>query len=882
VARAGDTKLTKKILQPKAFPSVFPGLPTYYEKTVPQSRSEATGFLARRSKQVEEMEKASEAFLAAGKVSTLQDLCYKLDRGCIPSDFYLIDRESDLLFIYVPREGKSGPKTLASLCVTENLDFEMWCQEVHLPLRQVAHITKSEKVSSADEILNLLSFLKSLSSIDVPWKDQIMQCAETLEALLPTLDGALQGQIAFFAEQLMLVLKEPKQRRYSSFLLATAAMWLNASTVLYKQLLRDNLFIVPCISHLKRLMSAMTLETGLTNSTIAYLKTRIKSLESREKNVAIIMDKIYSAKRAEFSGGTFYGVELGEPTKTMLCVMIKSVAGKSKDMVAMMPLVKIDSKILDCLVKQVLVAVQSVGFKVVALLTDAHSSNRKLYADELCNGKLQFSIPNPANESSRIFLLFDPVHIYKNFFNNLLNRGAFVCPTFQDNACSPRFEHVKQLYQKELGKPVKIAHKLTEKVLAPKPIERCNVMLSERFFHESTINGLHHYSAEHPEWKETAEFLQIIRTWWNIVNVRSISIGYRKREPMKKPIREANCPQIEFLQEFVVWLSDWYNKAVNKKKDTLSRETYLAAHQTSGALPELVKCLLQEEDISFILLGQISSDSIERRFGQYRQMAGGNFFISVRQILESEKAIRIKCLVKFSQVTLSEIKDIFQSDNEEKMRNVEENAALLMDTVLSSTMPECTLQGDEAVIYYIAGYISRSRLKRTPCQGCQALLTKSTETETLAVNFVQEQETTQEQLQLKESFQNAINRGGLLKPSDLVYVSCMSAFSLHQEVFGKEDVKKQFMGFQNAREVFAQVALCKMQNYPDTEEVIMQKCSEGHCFELRFQNIVRQFFNCMSKNVVSEINDVIHENRKRMPKESGKNEQKVKKLRSEK
>jgi hypothetical protein len=522
----------------------------------------------------------------------------------------------------------------------------------------VSHITKSEIICSADDVLNLLAFLKNLSAVDVSWEDQIKQCTDILDGLLPALEGTLQGQISFFLEQLQLAIKQPRQRRYSSFLLATTAMWLNSSTVMFKQLLRDGLLILPSISHLKKLMSAMSLETGLTNSTLAYLEARIKSLLPRERKIAIIMDEVYSAKRAEFSGGTFYGVEHGEPTKTMLCVMIKSVAGTFKDMVAMMPLVKIDSKILDGLVRKVIHAVQSVGFTVVTILTDAHSSNRKLYADELCKGTMDCSILNPADDRLQIFLLFDPVHIFKNFFNNLLNRHIFICPEFQEKACSATFEHVKQLYQKELGKPIKIAHKLSDKVLSPKPIERCNVMLAECFFHESTINGLSHYSPDHPEWAETAEFLRIIRTWWNIVNVRSLSIGARKREPMKMPIRESDCAQLDFLRKFTSWLEEWYNSALSagKKKNTLSRETFLAARQTTGALPELAAYLLNDADISFILLGQITSDSIERRFGQYRQMAGGNFFISVRQILEAEKAIRIKCLVKFSHITLQKVK----------------------------------------------------------------------------------------------------------------------------------------------------------------------------------------------------------------------------------
>jgi hypothetical protein len=61
----------------------------------------------------------------------------------------------------------------------------------------------------------------------------------------------------------------------------------------------------------------------------------------------------------------------------------------------------------------------------------------------------------------------------------------------------------------------------------------------------------------------------------------------------------------------------------------------------------------------------------------------------------------------------------------------------------------------------------------------------------------------------------------------------------------------------------------KAQNHSDTEDT--DHSAEGHVFESHFQSIVKQLFNVMSNNVVSEINYVIHENQKRAPKESGKN-----------
>ena len=49
--------------------------------------------------------------------------------------------------------------------------------------------------------------------------------------------------------------------------------------------------------------------------------------------------------------------------------------------------------------------------------------------------------------------------------------------------------------------------------------------------------------------------------------------------------------------------------------------------------------------MSKVLLGKLSSDPIEKRFGQFRQLSGANFFISVRQLLDAEKRIRILSLI---------------------------------------------------------------------------------------------------------------------------------------------------------------------------------------------------------------------------------------------
>ena len=60
-----STALSKRVLKPSAFPSVFEGLPTYYQKDVPVERSTETSSTARRAKTAEAQELASEEFLLA-------------------------------------------------------------------------------------------------------------------------------------------------------------------------------------------------------------------------------------------------------------------------------------------------------------------------------------------------------------------------------------------------------------------------------------------------------------------------------------------------------------------------------------------------------------------------------------------------------------------------------------------------------------------------------------------------------------------------------------------------------------------------------------------------------------------------------------------------
>ena len=56
-----------------------------------------------------------------------------------------------------------------------------------------------------------------------------------------------------------------------------------------------------------------------------------------------------------------------------------------------------------------------------------------------------------------------------------------------------------------------------------------------------------------------------------------------------------------------------------------------------SAMPELAKYLQQKLKLQYALPGKFTSDPIKGQFGWYHQANGGNFFMSIKQLLKSEK-----------------------------------------------------------------------------------------------------------------------------------------------------------------------------------------------------------------------------------------------------
>ena len=113
-------------------------------------------------------------------------------------------------------------------------------------------------------------------------------------------------------------------------------------------------------------------------------------------------------------------------------------------------------------------------------------------------------------------------------------------------------------------------------------------------------------------------------------------LGVAKRDEMSMPMAHNFKGEIPANLVYLAAATNIFIKWKDSGCSGLTNQTFLACTQTMSAMPELAKYLQQKLKLQYVLPGKFTSDPIEGRYGRYRQANSGNFFMSIKQLLESE------------------------------------------------------------------------------------------------------------------------------------------------------------------------------------------------------------------------------------------------------
>lgn len=350
--------------------------------------------------------------------------------------------------------------------------------------------------------------------------------------------------------------------------------------------------------------------------------------------------------------------------------------------------------------------------------------------------------------------------------------------------------------------------------------------------------------SSNPEFMDTYLFVSLITKLSTVLNVKTSTSGKYKRDSTRDPILSCDDWKIDFLQEFVKFLNHW-EKSQNVQL-RLTNETLSAVRQTCSSLVELSKYLIDQCGFQYVLTGKLSSDPVEGRFGWYRQLSGANYYISVRQLFESERKIKTLSLLKFSGFTFNEIKTSFPSSLSADCATDSETINWFVEQLINKQADVDSTEGQ--VVYYCAGYVAKSVLSVTNCSSCKDLLQQD--------NYIDGIELTGscDTLYDSDGFFEEVNRGGLRRPSDFLLMLSLKCYSIHKLIVSDKELLNMFTLSVNSRNLFCDITCAIAEQDPilDLCLPLYSSCEKGHCV---LKLCIFRFFNILCKNFVNSTNN---------------------------
>ena len=132
----------------------------------------------------------------------------------------------------------------------------------------------------------------------------------------------------------------------------------------------------------------------------------------------------------------------------------------------------------------------------------------------------------------------------------------------------------------------------------------------------------------------------------NLCNIHSPGKDIRLRDPDLK-VFKLQDDRFVFFSKFVSWLQDWKTFSCSGRAGKLSSQTFTSLIHTCQVIPKIVNYLTSDDcGFSYVLTGFLQNDSREKHFGVYRLMSGCDYNISMCQILESERRIKLSNILK--------------------------------------------------------------------------------------------------------------------------------------------------------------------------------------------------------------------------------------------
>ena len=150
----------------------------------------------------------------------------------------------------------------------------------------------------------------------------------------------------------------------------------------------------------------------------------------------------------------------------------------------------------------------------------------------------------------------------------------------------------------------------------------------------------------------------------------------------------------------------------------LTPQTFTSFRHSCIILPKLVEYLTEDIGFSYVLGSFVQNDPIEHHFGLYRQMSGSNYNISLCQVLENERTLKLSNILKLfnrqavirkDRASFMEFLNTFTSDNISDYCDAVD--LQIYSSIFTNECPDPEVETQQA-LSFIPGYAAFSVMKK--------------------------------------------------------------------------------------------------------------------------------------------------------------------------
>lgn len=843
---------TRVKLRVGACPSIFPNLPSYLTSIPPPQRTSPE---TKRRKICDREEEKFNDFLEMDKIDSFLDFKDNF-LGFLKKLKYnisTISEESSVILYLTDFSDTDGLSIHFSIRITKDLICDLWCKNVNVAERDCEWIIPKKRLHRWSQLENILSHY--CATPQEPTKESLFNkginilCQYQRESESDV--GNNKNILNFLLEQLRLTQLPPSRRRFSAECMIASLLIYSTSPSVYRKL-RDSFLLLPSLRLLRLLSSSVSLKSGLIAN--SFLVNELKYLCDKDLHVNLLIDEVHVKSKLSYRGEELIGQAVNDPTnlaKSLQCFMISSLLSNHKLIVGMFPVVKMTSEFLCELTKDVIENVSKAGFNVVSVISDNNRVNRKMFSILSKDSESNYYITSPVNKDHKIFLLFDTVHLLKSIRNNWLNLKneslTFSCPKWVDNDTTVHasFSDLRQIYRSEKNNLLKEAHSLSWKALYPHSLERQKVSLALKIFNESNIAALKTLGPSDPSlisWEGTVHFLSIICHWWDIINVHHQYYGRNKIKPSATPFFSIEDSRLTWLSEMSAWLRLWKDTCKISHEGFLSQDTFFALTHSLECMIHVIKYCLTTLNFKFVLSGKFQTDDLEGRFGQYRQLSGGNSLISVEEALQNERKLTVRELLKINSKSKGKISlNIKCFLSEFTSETLQERDLAFINNFPCEKIEIQTESLD--VIIYVAGYVAKKIISKTVCSLCCQFVGDKEKSLTFTID------------EKVLAYFEHLNRGGLTYPSPTLVNMFQVALSIMNIAVGS--MEQQFLCLSNQK----QTLLKLNEKYWMEDDLIefASECPNCQCPRHKiFHQCLSSFVNILLNNYCKKTTETCH------------------------